>query len=122
MVLVKIRDPKTRKKVEMPGYRLLATQTVSYEGKEWDSSVVYEECFQKNQLKKAFDAFQREVLNINGWIEIAESRARLMPKRRDVFECPFCGWVTDVWSDDIMCDGCGKRFWSERLMRKQISG
>ena len=119
--LVKIRDTKTRNKVETPGYKLLVTQIVAYEGKEWDSSVVYDECFQKDQLKRAFDGFQREVLNIQGWIEIAESRARLMPKRRDVFECFFCGWVTDISSDDIMCHGCGKRFWSEKLMKKQTS-
>ena len=85
--------------------------------KEWESYITYEESFQMGQLKKAFDAFQRELLNIQSWIEIAESRARIIPQGNEVFECFHCGWVTDIWSDDITCKGCGKRYWSDRLWK-----
>jgi len=119
--LVKVRkDDKTYRKIEVPGYNLIITQNMALTGGEWESYVVYEEAFQKKQLRKAFDVFRREVLNIQGWIEIAESRARLMPDRADVFECVFCGWVTDTWTDDILCEGCGKRYWSDRLWAGEL--
>ena len=113
--IVKINKPKRRKKGKGPGYRLTVTQNIAFEGKEWETYLVYEESFEKQNLRKSFDAFQRELLNIQTWVEIAESRARIIPMQNDVFECPFCGWVTDIWADDIMCPGCGKRFWSERM-------
>lgn len=114
--LVKMRkDKKTYRKIEVPGYKLIITQKMALAGREWESYVVYEEVFPKKQLRKAFDVFMRELLNIQGWIEIAESRARLMPDQADVFECDFCGWVTDIWTDDILCEGCGKRYWSDKL-------
>ena len=116
--LVKARNPKTNKKIEMPGYKLIINQNMAFKGRGWESYVVYEEAFQKDKLKKAFDVFQREVLNIQGWIRIAESRLHLIPKGLDVFECSFCGWVTNAWSDDITCQGCGKRYWSDKLWRR----
>ena len=116
--LVDVREKKHYRKIKKPGYKLVATQNMAFEGLPWQSYIVFEECFPQNQLKKAFDVFEREVLNIQSWIEIAESRARVIPKANDVFECPFCGWVTDIWSDDITCKGCGKRFWSERIWGK----
>lgn len=120
--LVNTRNPKTNKKVERPGYKLIITQNIAIEGRGWESYVVYEESFQKDKLKKAFDLFQREVLNIQGWTRIAESRFHLIPKGLDVFECVLCGWVTDVWSDDITCEGCGKRYWSEKLWKGENHG
>ena len=114
--VTQIKNPKTRKKATKPGYKLSIFQNVSFEGKEWESYIVYEEEFEKQDLKKAFDVFQRELLNVQGWVEIAESRARLIPKENDLFECIHCGWVTDIWSDDIICEGCGKRYWPERLL------
>ena len=115
--VVKARDTKTYKKLNKPGYKLTIIQNVAFDGKEWESYIAYEESFQMNQLKKAFDVFRRELLNIQCWVEIAESRARIIPQENDVFECFHCGWVTDIWADDIMCPGCGKRYWSERLWR-----
>jgi hypothetical protein len=112
------RNPKTYKKVEKPGYKLSIFQNMAFEGKEWESYVVHEESFEKKKLKKAFDAFQRELMNIQCWVEIGESRARIIPQANDVFECFHCGWVTDIWADDIMCQGCGKRYWSERLWNR----
>ena len=116
--LVKTKDRKTKKKIERPGYKLIITQNMAFHGKDWESYIVYEEAFQKDKLNKAFDVFQRELLNIQVWIKIAESRARLIPQGNDVFECLSCGWVTDVWSDDITCEGCGKRYWSDKLWRR----
>lgn len=113
--LVRVKDPQTGKKKEKPGYGLTVFQSVASNGRELDSQVVYEEHFQMGEFPKAFDAFQREVLNVQTWVEIAESRAQLMPNQNDVFECLHCGWVTDTWSDDIICEGCGKRYWSEKL-------
>jgi len=114
--LVKVRkDNKTYRKIEVPGYKLIITQKMALTGREWESYVVFEEAFPKEQFRKAFDVFRREVLNIQGWIKIAESRARLMPDKGEVFECVFCGWVTDTWTDDILCEGCGKRYWSDKL-------
>jgi len=114
--LVKVRkDDKTYKEIEVPGYRLTIIQKMALSGKEWESYIAYEEAFPKKQLRKGFDLFRREVLNVQGWIKIAESRARLIPEKADVFECVWCGWVTDTWTDDILCEGCGKRYWSEKL-------
>jgi hypothetical protein len=112
---IQIKSPKTHKKFTKPGYKLSIYQDVSFAGKGWENNIVYEEEFEKKDLNKAFDVFQRELLNVQGWVEIAESRARLIPKENDVFECIHCGWVTDIWSDDITCEGCGKRYWSERF-------
>jgi hypothetical protein len=116
--LVKVRTPKTYKKVKRPGYKLIVVQNMAFEGREWDGCIVYEESFIKDRLKRVFDVFHREVLNIQRWIRIAESRARLIPNRADVFGCPFCGWATNVWMDDITCEGCGKRFWSGKLWKR----
>jgi len=114
--LVKLRkDSSSYKKIEVPGYKLTITQEIAIGGREWESGVVYEEAFPKDQLRKSFDVFRREVMNIQGWIEIAESRARIIPNKADAFECTWCGWATDVWADDILCKGCGKRYWSDRL-------
>jgi hypothetical protein len=118
-VLVITRDKKNYKKTKVPGYKLTITQNMALPGHVCESLIVYEEDFMKNQFSKAIDAFQRELLNIQSWIEIAESRADLVPKNKDVFECPFCGWVKDSWQDDITCYGCGKRFWSKKLLQAQ---
>ena len=115
---VDVRAKNKYPKVKKPGYKLAVTQNMASDSMPWESYVVYEDCFPQNQLKKAFDVFKRKVLNIQSWIEIAESRARIIPMANDVFECPFCGWVTDIWSNDITCRGCGKRFWSKRLWKK----
>lgn len=117
--VVKARAPKTYRKRNKPGYKLTIIQNIAFEGKEWESYVLYEESFQMDQLGKAFDVFQRELLNIQCWVDIAESRARIIPQQNDVFECFHCGWVTDIWSDDIICEGCGKRYWSERRWRRE---
>ena len=116
--MVIARKPKSYKKVKMPGYRLVVTQNASFEGGHKVSYIVHDETFKKHCLKKAFDAFQRELMNIQCWVEIAESRARIIPQANDLFECLHCGWMTDIWADDITCEGCGKRYWSERLWRK----
>jgi len=112
--LVTARDKKY-KKVKRPGYKLSITQNTCLPENDWESILVYEEEFKQDQLKKAFDIFQRELLNIQSWIIIAESRATLMPDNKNTFECPFCGWATDSIEDDISCHGCGKRFWSEKM-------
>lgn len=117
--LIRIRDQKTGKKVERPGYKLTVAQDMAFEGQKWESYLVHEESFKQTEIRKAFDAFQRELLNIQGWIDIAESRAKFIPSGKDAFECPFCGWVTDELEDDITCYGCGKRFWSESLLKRQ---
>jgi Zn finger protein HypA/HybF involved in hydrogenase expression len=96
-------------------------QNIAFDGKECESNIAYEESFQMDQLKNAFDVFQRELLNIQCWVEIAESRARIIPQGNDEFECFHCGWVTDIWTDDIICPGCGKRYWSEMLYLPDIS-
>ena len=116
--LVTARDKKTHKKLKRPGYKLTVTQNHAFPEMGWESYVVYDEEFKKDQLDKAFDAFQRELLNIQGWIIIAESRAKLIPEGKDVFECMHCGWVTDQLKDDITCIGCGKRYWSYNLLNK----
>ena len=116
--LIRVKDQKSGKKFERPGYKLIVFQNMALEGKNWESYVVYDESFKKDKLIKASDVFQREILNIQSWIEIAESRAQLIPSGKDVFECWFCGWVTDEFNDDITCFGCGKRFWSETLWRE----
>jgi hypothetical protein len=113
--LVKSKIRKGRKKVMLPGYKFIIIQDMVFPGNNREKLVAYEQSFQKNQLRDAFDVFQREIMNIQAWIRIAESRARFIPKKMDVFECPFCGWVTDSCNDDISCCGCGKRFWSEKL-------
>jgi rubrerythrin len=115
--LVRTRKGETYKKTQKPGYKLTVTQDITFEDGEKERYMIHEESFQKDQLRKAVDAFQRELLTIQNWIEIAESRARIMPQHNDVFECHWCGWVTDIWSDDITCQGCGKRYWSERIWK-----
>jgi hypothetical protein len=119
--MIRLKDPLTRKKKEMPGYSLIVFHSMALDGAQPDSEIVYEEPFRINQLPKAFDAFQQEVLNVQSWVEIAESRARLMPKQNDLFECFHCGWVTDIWSEDILCEGCGKRYRSERVWGEETS-
>ena len=113
--LIPVKDQRTGKKVERPGYTLIVFQNMVLEGKNWESYVVYDESFTKDKLVKAFDVFKREILNIQNWIEIAESRARLIPSGNVVFECWSCGWVVEKLNDDITCFGCGKRFWSDKL-------
>ena len=115
--LVTARQEKSYKKVQRPRYKLAVTQETTFKSGKTESYIIYEESFQKDQLRKAVDAFQRELLTIQNWIEIAESRARIMPQHNDVFECQWCGWVTDIWSDDITCQGCGKRYSSERIWK-----
>jgi hypothetical protein len=115
-----VRDPQTQKKQRMPGYSLTIFQFIAFDGDRRDSQVVFEELFRADELPKAVDAFQQQVLNVQTWAEIAESRARVMPNQNDVFECFHCGWVTDIWSDEIVCEGCGKRYWSERMWSKGL--
>lgn len=112
---VKARDKKSYKKIEAPGYKLIITQSMTLPDQPWETWQVYDESFPKDKLPQAFDVFQRELLNIQTWIEIAESRANLIPDGKDVFECLHCGWVTNKMADDIMCSGCGKRYWSEKI-------
>ena len=64
--LVKVREAKTYKKVERPGFKLIVNQNIAFAGKEWESYVVYEEAFQKDKLKKAFDEFKREAIEYIG--------------------------------------------------------
>ena len=116
--IVTVRDKKTYKKGKKPGYKLTVSQAIAYPEEEWESFIIYDEQFKKEQLNKAFDVCQGEILNIQNWITIAESRASLIPKKKDVFECMFCGWVTDQMGDDITCHGCGKRFWSDKMWGK----
>lgn len=111
--LVTVREK--HKKVKRPGYKLSITQNTLLPDENWESIITYEEEFKQDQLNKAIDIFQRELLNIQSWILIAESRANLMPDNKHTFECPFCGWATDSTKDDISCHGCGKRFWSEKM-------
>jgi hypothetical protein len=117
--IIKVRDEKTNKKVKRPGYKLTAYQNIVYPERQWQSYIIYDEEFKKEHLNKAFDVFQREVLNVQDWIAIAESRACLIPENKEAFECMFCGWVTDRMADDITCHGCGKRFWSEKIWSKR---
>ncbi len=116
--LIRVKYQKNKKKVERPGYKLIVFQNMALEGREWENYVVYDEPFKKDEIKKTFDVFQREILNIQSCIEIAESRARLIPSGDNIFECPFCGWATDEFNDDITCFGCGKWFWSENRLAK----
>jgi len=115
--LVRLKDPQTQKKRQMPGYSLTIFQTIAFDGDQSESLPIYEESFRMDDLPKAVDAFQRAVLTVQTWVEIAESRARVVPNQNDVFECFHCGWVTDIWSDEITCEGCGKRYWSEKALR-----
>ena len=115
--LVRLKDLQTQTKRQMPGYSLTIFQTVSFDTDRRDSHVIFEELFRADELPKAVDAFQQAVLNVQTWADIAESRARVMPNQNDVFECFHCGWVTDIWSDEITCEGCGKRYWSEKALR-----
>lgn len=114
--LISVRDKKTYKKVKRPGYRFQTVMSYALPDSGWETYLQYENEFPKDQLNKAIDTIQNELLNIQDWIETAESRADLIPKGKDVFECMFCGWVTDTWADDITCSGCGKRFWSDKLL------
>jgi len=116
--MVTVRHPKIYKKIQAPGYNLTVFQSMAFEGNEWETFVVHDEQFKKEDLKRAIDAFQRELLNIQSWVEIAESRARIIPQANDLFECMHCGWVTHLWADDIICQGCGKRYWSEKMWRR----
>jgi len=107
-------DKRLRKRTTKPGYRIVMCQLVVFP--DGDKITLPDEVIQEVGLRykaRAVDAFTREIMNVQCWITIAESRARLIPKKRDWFECPFCGWVTDEESSDVMCQGCGKRFWME---------
>jgi hypothetical protein len=117
---VRLKDSQTQKMRKMPGYSLAIFQVIALGGDQSESLTVYEESFRINELPKAFDAFQQSVLTVQTWAEIAESRARVMPNQNDVFECFHCGWATDIWSDEITCEGCGKRYWSERMWSKRL--
>ena len=55
------RNPKTYKKFETPGYKLTVFQNMAFEGKELESHIVHDESFENRDLKKAIDAFQREL-------------------------------------------------------------
>ena len=112
---VSARDEKSYKKIEVPGYRVIVTENIAFPDEPWESWTIFEEGFTKNDLPKAIDVFQRELLNAQTIILVAESRAKLLPAGDAVFECPFCGWVTDTMKDDTTCLGCGKRFWSEKM-------
>jgi len=118
--MVRLKDPQTYKKRKMPGYSLKIFQLIAFDGDRSDSLIVFEELFRADELPKAVDAFQQQVLSAQTWVEIAESRARVMWNQNDVFECFHCGWVTDIWSDEILCEGCGKRYWSERMWSKGL--
>ncbi|MFO7881177.1 MAG: hypothetical protein R6U52_01400 [Kosmotogaceae bacterium] len=119
--LVTARDKKY-KKVKRPGYKLTVTQNRLLPGdeQEWESYTTLEEEYQKDKLNNCFSAFQRELLNIQIWIAVAESRAKLLPTNSETFECPFCGWATNTTSHDISCIGCGKRFWDSELFKPHI--
>ena len=43
-----------------------------------ESWIVYDEEFRKDQFNRAFDVFMRELMNLQSWIVIAESRAALI--------------------------------------------
>jgi hypothetical protein len=116
--LVRLKGTQTQKKRKMPGYSLTIFQVIAFDGDLRDPQVVFEELFRADELPKAVDAFQQQVLNVQTWVEIAESRARVMWNQNDVFECFHCGWVTDIWSDEITCEGCGKRYRAERMWSK----
>ncbi len=118
VIKVRSKTSARNKKVERPGYRLTITQSfIIHQGEESapETFIAYQEDFALHEKRKAVDVFAREIMNIQGWAMIAESRALFIPSGRAVFECPFCGWVTDSWNRDICCDGCGKRFWSKEM-------
>jgi hypothetical protein len=112
---VSARGQKTYKKVMVPGYKVVVTENVAFPGEDWETWTIFEEGFKKKDLPKAIDVFRRELLNAQGIILVAKSRAKLIPAGKTAFECPFCGWATDSDDDDTMCLGCGKRFWSEKM-------
>ncbi len=115
---VSARDEKTYRWVKVPGYKVVVTENVALPDEPWESWTIFEEGFKKKDLSKAIDVFQRELLNAQTIVLVAESRAKLIPKGKAVFECPFCGWVTDSFDYDTTCLGCGKRFWSEKMWDK----
>ena len=117
-VIVSNNPKQRRRRAGKRAYRLTVTHAMAPAGEDPDSSIVYEEPFTEQEIKKAYDAFQREVLNVQSWVVIAEPRARIIPQANDVFECHHCGWVTDIWRDDITCEGCGRRYWSERIWNR----
>ena len=45
--LIRVKDQKTKKKVERPGYKLIVFQNMALEGREWESYNVYDEPFKK---------------------------------------------------------------------------
>jgi hypothetical protein len=114
--LVKVRD-KNHKIVARPGYKLIVAQSVAYPDRAWETFLIHDEEYPGKKFKTAIDDFMNHILTVQDWITTAESRAKLIPEKKDVFECMHCGWVTDKCKDDIVCHGCGKRYWSEKLMR-----
>jgi hypothetical protein len=115
--LVKLIDKKKKKRVEQPGYIVEGNaDMLQPEGSSIEFDV-YHKVYPKKDLAQAYDSFMDAVLVVQGMITIAESRAALIPIGKVVFECPFCGWCYDKDEDDTSCQGCGKRFWSEKLLR-----
>ena len=93
---------------------MVVYQNVLMPGGDWDSYQVFGEEFVKDRLCTAVDAFMRETIIMQSWIEVAESRAKLIPADKAAFECPFCGWVTDSEDDDSTCLAAGNGFGAKR--------
>ena len=45
--LIHVKDQKTGKKVERPGYKLIVYQNMAFESNNWESHIVYDETFTK---------------------------------------------------------------------------
>jgi hypothetical protein len=113
--LVKIKNDKG-KKVEVPGYLVLISEDMYKSGGILiDGFIQASEEFKKQDFKKAVDCYIRYMLDVQDWIFIADSRAALKPERKEQFECPFCGWCSEIPLEETefkdTCLGCGKRFW-----------
>ncbi len=115
IVKVRVEKGAGKKKVDRAGYRLTVFQAFVIGENEPEGFICSQEDFALYQKAKAVDVFEREIMNIQNWVMIAELRSELIPAAKAVFECPFCGWVTDTWSPDISCMGCGKRFWAKEM-------
>jgi len=59
---VSARKEKTYKKVKRPGYKLTVIQEMTFEDGEKERYTIHEESLTKDQINKAFDVFQREIL------------------------------------------------------------
>lgn len=115
--LIKVRDMsvKSYKKKEVPGYKVVTEYSMLDPAGAWLVYDGHEKDFSKEELKKATDFFMEMVLRIEQWLCVPESRVKLIPAKKAEFECFNCGWVTDKWKDEIICEGCGKRFWSQKM-------